>query len=193
MAFTNQETKEVHCKILYCGPAGAGKRENLRSVYRENADEIRSGMMQLESGQQVFRYFDFLPVSLGHVCGYHLKLHLFTLPSSCLFSSVLEIILRGVDGLIFIADSQVSSLAPNIESFREIRALLEEHRYQMDHMPLVLQYNKRDLDDIVPVDVLRQELNLGQFPDFEAIASRSMGTLETLQSMARQVLMKMAS
>ena len=192
MAFTNQETKEVHCKVLYCGPDGAGKRENLRSVYKKNADEYRSGLMELEDTGRAFRYFDFLPVSIGHVQGYHLKLHLFTFPSQCIFDTVSEIILRGVDGIIYVADSRIEKLAANIEHLQEVRNVLTDHGYQLSQLPGVIQYNKRDLDDISPVDILKQELNRGGHPEFEAIASRSVGTLETLQAMAKQILMKMA-
>ena len=193
MAFTNQETKEVHCKILYCGPPGAGKRENLRSIYRENADELKSGVMELADHDHSFRYFDFLPVSLGHVRGYHLKLHLFTLPAHCLFETVGEMILSGLDGMIFVANSRIDQLASNIEQLKGVRLILEERNYKLSRLPAVVQYNKRDLEDIIPVDILRQELNPARNPDFEAIAKRSVGTLETIHSMARQVLMAMAS
>lgn len=192
MAFTNFDTKEINCKIVYFGAHGAGKTENLRSVYKSTSAEVKSGLLELEEAGGPTRFFDFLPISLGHVKDFHLKLHLFTLPTNSLYESVASVILKGVDGFVYVADSRVESMADNVEGLLAARRLLTEEGYNVADMPRVLQYNKRDLHDLVPLDVMRQELNPGNIPDHKAVATQGIGTMETLQSMAKLVLRKIA-
>ena len=192
MAFTNFDTKEINCKIIYCGGRAAGKTENLRSIYRSTSAEMKSGLLELEDPAGPTKFFDFLPISLGHVKDFHLKLHLFTLPTISLYESVTSVILKGVDGFIFVADSRVESMADNVEGLIATRRLFTEEGYNVADMPRVIQYNKRDLHDLVPLEVLRQELNPGNVPDHKAVATQGMGTMETLQSMAKLVLRKIA-
>lgn len=192
MAFTNFETKEINCKVLYFGARSAGKTENLRSIYRNTSAEVRSGLLELEEVAGPTKFFDFLPISLGHVKDFHLKLHLFTLPTNSLYESVSSVILKGVDGFVFIADSRVEAMADNVEGMAMARRLLTEEGLNVADMPRVIQYNKRDLPDLVPLEVLRQELNPGNVPDHKSVATQSLGTLETLQSMAKLVLRKIA-
>lgn len=192
MAFTNFDTKEINCKIIYCGSRGSGKTENLRSVYRSTSAEVKSGLLELEESSGPTKFFDFLPISLGHVKDFHLKLHLFTLPTNSLYESVTSVILKGVDGFVYVADSRVESMADNVEGLIAIRRMLTEEGYNVADMPRVIQYNKRDLHDLVPLDVLRQELNPGNVPDHKAVATQGIGTMETLQSMATLVLRKIA-
>lgn len=192
MAFTNFDTKEINCKIIYCGGRGAGKTENLRAVYRGTSAEVKSGLLELEESSGPTKFFDFLPISLGHVKDFHLKLHLYTLPTNSLYESVSSVILKGVDGFVFVADSRVESMADNVEGLVSARRLLTEEGYNVADMPRVIQYNKRDLLDLVPIEVLRQELNPGNVPDHNAVATQGVGTMETLQSMAKLVLRKIA-
>jgi len=192
MAFTNFDTKEINCKVLYFGPRSAGKTENLRSIFKNTSAEVRSGLLELDEAGQQTRFFDFLPISLGHVKDYHLKLHLFTLPTNSLYESVTSVILKGVDGFIFVADSRVEAMADNVEAMGAARRLLTEEGLNVSDMPRVIQYNKRDLADLVPLEVLRHELNPGNVPDHKGIATQGVGTMETLQSMAKLVLRRIA-
>ncbi len=193
MAFTNFDTKEINCKILFFGARGSGKTENLRSIFKNTSAEVKSGLLELDdAGQGPTKFFDFLPVSLGPVKDFHLKLHLFTLPANPLYESVTSVIMKGIDGFVFVADSRVESMADNVEGLIAARRLLTEEGYNVADMPRVIQYNKRDLNDLVPVEVLRQELNPGNVPDHKAVATQGIGTMETLQSMAKLVLKKIA-
>lgn len=192
MAFTNFDTKEINCKVIYCGPRTAGKTENLRSIFKSTATEVRSGLLELDQADGPTRYFDFLPISLGHVRDFHLKLHLFTLPTNPLYESVSTVILKGVDGFIFVADSRVEAMADNVETMMSVRRMLTDEGYNVNDLPRVIQYNKRDLADLIPVEVMRAELNPGNAPDHKAIATQGIGTMESLQSMAKLVLRKIA-
>lgn len=192
MAFTNFETKEINCKIIYFGPRGAGKTANLRAIYAGTSQDVRSGLLELENSTEPTKFFDFLPLSLGHVKEFHLKLHLFTLPTNPLYESVNSVILKGVDGFVFVADSRVEAMADNVESLKAARQLLTNAGINVAELPRVFQYNKRDLTDILPLEVLKQELNPSNVPDHKAVATESQGTMETLQSMAKLVLKQIA-
>ncbi|TWW12170.1 cell polarity determinant GTPase MglA, partial [Planctomyces bekefii] len=171
---------------------GSGKTENLRSVFRSTSAEIKSGLLELEENTGPTKFFDFLPISLGYVKDFHLKLHLFTLPTNSLYESVRSVILKGVDGFIYVADARVEAMADNVDGLAATRRMLTEEGYNVAEMPRVIQYNKFDLQDIVPYDVLRQELNPGGVPDHKAVATQGLGTMETLQSMAKLVLKKIS-
>jgi len=123
---------------------------------------------------------------------FHLKLHLFTLPTNSLYESVASVILKGMDGFIFVADSRVEAMAANIECLTQLRKLLAEEGFNVADLPKVFQYNKRDLADIMSVEVMRNEINPGSAPDFKAIANQSVGTMESLQAMAKLVLQRIA-
>ena len=192
MAFTNFDTKEINCKIIYFGADHCGKSENLRSIYASTADEMKSGIMELDDPDKGSKYFDFLPISLGHVNDFHIKLHLFTLPAKNLFETVASVLLKGVDGFVFVVDSRLERLAANIECYRSVDRLFREEGYDLGELPRVVQYNKRDLSGLVPLDVLREELNPFGGAEQEAIASESVGTMETLQVMAKQILVSLA-
>lgn len=192
MAFTNFDTKEINCKVLFLGPRGAGKTENLRSIYKNTSAEVRSGLLELEDASGPTKFFDFLPISLGPVKDFHIKLHLYTLPTNSLYDSVRTVILKGVDGFVFVADSRVEAMADNVEAMISARRLLTEEGYNVSDMPRVVQYNKRDLPDVLPLDILRQELNPGGVPDQKSVATQSVGTMETLQAMAKLILRKLA-
>lgn len=192
MAFTSYDTKEINCKILYHGPRSAGKTENLRSIFSSTSRELQAGLLELSSERTSTQFFDFLPVSIGHVGNFHLKLHLYTLPSSTLYESVPSIILKGLDGIVFVADSRVEAMADNIRSLIELKRTLGDEGFNYADLPRVFQYNKRDFSDIVPVEVMRQELNPTGNPDHEAVAVDSKGTLETLQSMSKQVINRLS-
>jgi signal recognition particle receptor subunit beta len=188
MAFTNFETREIHCKVVYFGPGGAGKTINLKSIYSTTATELKSGMVDMTGPGGPTPFFDFLPVSIGTIKNHHVKLHLYTMPSHPLYETLLHTMLKGVDAFVFVADSRMEAMADNLDAMTNVRHLLTDHGYSFPDVPRVIQYNKRDMEQLMPVDILREELNPAGFPDHEAIATRSIGTLETLQSVARQIV-----
>lgn len=192
MAFTNHETKEINCKIIYFGPSGSGKTENLRSILRLTLPEAKSGVFSLQPKDESSVFFDFLPVSLGHVKGYHIKLHLFSLSLNSPFETTTTLMLKGLDGYVFVADSRVDYLAENVEALSKMERLLRDQGYNIMDLAKVVQYNKRDVEPRIPLDVLSRELNPSEAADCEAIAVESVGSIETLQSMAKQVLRKLA-
>ena len=193
MAFTNYETKEINSKILYLGTQGAGKTANLRSIFNQTSPEVKAGLLELSaSGAEKSVFFDFLPVSVGFVKGFHLKLHLYTVPSNTLYETVRSIIMKGADGYVFVADSSPEKLASNIEELQYIRKILVDEGITQADMPAVIQYNKKDLHGSVPVEVLRSELNPTRLPDFEASAKNGTGVLESLLDVTTQVIRRLA-
>jgi hypothetical protein len=192
MAFTNFDTKEINCKVLYFGPTGAGKTETLKSIFNSTSADVKAGLLELEDTESTTKFFDFLPVSIGHVRDFHIKLHLFTLPTNSLYQSVPGVVMKGVDGFVYIADSRVEAMADNIECMLDARRMLAEEGHNVAEMPRVVQYNKRDMQDVIPVEVLRQELNPGSVPDFETVASTGQGTMDALQAMAKLVINKIS-
>ncbi len=188
MAFTNYDTKEINCKIVYCGPESAGKTANLRSIFSCTSAEVVSGLMEFEESPESTPFFDFLPISLGQINDYHLKLHLYTVTKNPAYETVNSVILKGLDGYVFVADSRIESMIDNLRSLQNWHNLLEREGISHANLPCVVQYNKRDLKEIVPIEILRQELNGRGAVDHHAVATDSKGTMETLQSMARLVL-----
>jgi mutual gliding-motility protein MglA len=188
MAFTNFETKDIHCKIVYFGPAGSGKTENLRSIFNQTSSEIKSGLLELKQDDSSTRYFDFLPLSLGQLGDFHVKMHLFTLPISSLYESTASVILRGLDGFVFVADSRADCLVKNIEALDKCKKILLAEGYNVADLPRVIQYNKRDLHDIFPIKILREQLNPSGYPDVEASAISHIGITESLEAIAQQIM-----
>ncbi len=193
MAFTNYDSKEINCKVVYFGAEGAGKTTNLRSVFSSTSSEVRSGLMDFSDEVEPTPYFDFLPVSLGYVNDFHVKMHLYTLPNNPLYPTTRSVILKGIDGYVFVADSRMESMLANLEAMRETQRILTAEGLPALEIPRVVQYNKRDLPDAIPVGVLRREINSYGVPDVEAVAKHSQGTLETLQEMAKLVLRQLKS
>lgn len=191
MAFTNFETKEIHCKVIYFGPTSAGKTENLKSIFNQTSVEIKSGLLELQEQDGSTRYFDFLPLSIGQLGEFHIKMHLFTLPVSTLYQSTASVILRGVDGFIFVADSRAECLVDNVKALNNCRKALKDEGYSVSDMPKVIQYNKRDLPGIMSIDLLRKELNPSGDPDMEVSAKANVGIVECLESIARQIMDKL--
>jgi signal recognition particle receptor subunit beta len=185
MAFTNFDTKEIHSKVIYFGPPSSGKTANLKSIFTSTSSEVQSGLLELQEDRGATPYFDFLPLSLGRIRDFHFKVHLFTLPMNSLYQTVSSVILKGVDGFVFVADSRIESLSDNIENLRQCRKILLDEGYNVSELPRVVQYNKRDMPNILPVDILRQELNPTGAPDFEAIATTGQGVIETLEGLAQ--------
>lgn len=192
MAFTNFDTKEINCKIFYFGPPYCGKTTNLRAIYKKTSLEFQSGLMRFEETTYPTRFFDFLPLSLGQIRDYHVKLHLYTLPTNSLYKHVNSVLLKGIDGFVFVVDSAFDALNENIKYLNYVKNILIDEGVNFLELPKVFQYNKRDLHDAIPVPILRQTLNTYGVNDNEAIASQGIGSMETLQQIAKLILKKLS-
>jgi signal recognition particle receptor subunit beta len=189
MALINRASHEISCKIVYYGPGLGGKTTNLRHIYSKVAPEVKGQMISLATELDRTLFFDFMPLDLGTIQGYRTKFHLYTVPGQVFYNASRKLVLRGVDGVVFVADSQTECLAGTLESFVNLGENLAEMSLSFDTVPLVIQYNKRDLPNIVPLDDLRTRLNPdGRFSCHEAVASQGIGVMETLKSVAKLVL-----
>ena len=188
MTFINYNTKEIHFKILYYGPAGSGKTRNLRYIFENTADEQKGEMVAIADGGARSAYFDFLPVFLGKVRGYNTRLHLYAIPGLAVPETQGRLLTKGVDGIVFVADSQPARLEANLESYRRLKAELATYRYRLDRIPHVFQYNRRDAEGAVPIEMLHNVLNEHGAPEFPANAKTGDGVLETLKTIGKMVL-----
>ncbi len=191
MSFINYSSREINCKIVYYGPGLCGKTTNLQYIYAKTNPEAKGKMISLETETERTLFFDFLPLSLGEIRGFKTRFHLYTVPGQVFYDASRKLILKGVDGVVFVADSQVERLDANIESLENLRENLEEQGYDLDKLPYVVQYNKRDLPTAVDAGYLREALNPTNVPDFEAVATTGMGVFDTLKAVAKQVLIEL--
>lgn len=191
MAFANFDTHEVHCKILYFGAPGSGKTSNLRKILQRTSPEIAGEQMELAPPQEP-SFFEFLPVSLGKIREHHLKAHLYILPAYGLYQTLPAVMMKGIDGLIFVADSAVDKLPLNLKALAHTQALLQSQGLMMADVPAVMQYNKRDLSSALPLTYLRTHLNTLSLPDVEAQAVDGVGVMESLQLVVQQFVQQMA-
>ena len=188
MSFINYASREINCKIAYYGPGLCGKTTNLQFVYQKTAPEAKGKMISLATETERTLFFDFLPLALGEIRGFKTRFHLYTVPGQVFYDASRKLILKGVDGVVFVADSQEERMDANIESVENLRINLTEQGYDLDKIPYVVQYNKRDLPNTVGVDELRRELNPTNVPDFEACATTGEGVFETLKAIAKLIL-----
>ena len=191
MSFINYSAREINCKIVYYGPGLCGKTTNLKYIYSRTRPEARGKMVSLATETERTLFFDFLPLSLGQIKGFRTRFHLYTVPGQIFYDSSRKLILKGVDGIVFVADSQIERMDANIESFENLKDNLQEQGYSLQQIPYVIQYNKRDLPDRVPVDQMRQVLNTEGVPDFEAVATEGKGVFDTLKAVVKQVLIEL--
>ncbi len=188
MASINYAFKEISCKIVYYGPGLSGKTTNLQYVHQKIPPQTRGELISLATDQDRTLYFDFLPVNIGKVHGFSTKFQLYTVPGQVYYNATRKLVLRGVDGLVFVADSQKSKMDENLESYQNLVENLLEYGYNLNKMPLVLQYNKRDLTPIIPVEELEKALNPQGLPFYEAVAVRGAGVFDTLKCISKLVL-----
>lgn len=189
MALINRAAREISCKIVYYGPGLGGKTTNLRYIYGKISPDSKGQMISLATELDRTLFFDFMPLDLGEIAGYKTKFHLYTVPGQVFYNASRKLVLRGVDGVVFVADSQTECLEATLESFANLGENLAEMSLSLDTVPLVIQYNKRDLPNIVPLDVLRSKIDpQGRFPSFESVASQGIGVMETLKQVAKMVL-----
>ncbi|MBI5599609.1 MAG: GTPase domain-containing protein [Deltaproteobacteria bacterium] len=188
MSFINYSAREINCKIVYYGPGLCGKTTNLNFIYRKTRPESRGKMISLATETERTLFFDFLPLALGEIKGFKTRFHLYTVPGQIFYDASRKLILKGVDGIVFVADSQVERMDANIESFDNMKDNLEDHGYSLKKIPYVIQYNKRDILNCVPVAEMKKILNVDGVPDFEGMALQGTGVFETLKSVVKSVL-----
>jgi signal recognition particle receptor subunit beta len=188
VSFINYSSREINCKLVYYGPGLCGKTTNLQYIYNKTKPDAKGKMISLATETERTLFFDFLPLSLGEIRGFKTRFHLYTVPGQVFYDASRKLILKGVDGVCFVADSQMERMEANIESLENLRENLIEQGYQLEKLPYVIQYNKRDLPSAVPVEELSSALNDLGVPEFEAVATTGVGVFDTLKSMAKQVL-----
>jgi signal recognition particle receptor subunit beta len=188
VSFINYMAREINCKIVYYGPGLCGKTTNLQYIYKRTNPEAKGKMISLATETERTLFFDFLPLSLGEIRGFKTRFHLYTVPGQVFYDASRKLILKGVDGVIFVADSQLERLEANQESLDNLRTNLAEHGYSLEKMPYVIQYNKRDLPNALPLEELRQLLNPANVLDYEASARTGQGVFETLKAVSKLVL-----
>ena len=191
MSFINYLSREINCKIVYYGPGLCGKTTNLQWIYQRTAPEAKGKMISLATEQDRTLFFDFLPLSLGEIRGFKTRFHLYTVPGQVFYDASRKLILKGVDGVVFVADSQIERMEANLESLENLQLNLSEQGYQLEKIPYVIQFNKRDLPNIAPIGELRELLNPMNVPDYEAVASCGNGVFDTLKSVAKLVFIEL--
>lgn len=189
MSFVNYHTKEINCKIVYYGPGLGGKTTNIQYIYQKTSSNNKGQMITLNTENERTLFFDFLPLDLGEIRGFKTRFHLYTVPGQVFYEASRKLILRGVDGLVFVADSQVERMEANIESLNGLQGNLLEQGYDMSKVPMVMQWNKRDLPNIVPIEDMQYQLNKLNLPAFEAVATNGKGVFETLKMISKSVLL----
>lgn len=190
MALINYATKEINVKIVYYGPGLGGKTTNLRWIYGKLDQQAKGKMITLATEMDRTLFFDFLPVDLGNVRGFQTRFHLYTVPGQVFYNASRRIILRGADGLIFVADSQRERREDNLESLQNLKENLATFNLKLSDTPYVMQYNKRDLPNIMSVAEMEELLNQAKVPYFEAVATQGIGVFESLKEIAKAVIRK---
>jgi hypothetical protein len=192
MSLINYSSREINCKIVYYGPGLCGKTTNIQYVYNKVDPGTKGKLITLATEMDRTLFFDFLPLELGTVKGFKTRFHLYTVPGQVYYDASRKLILRGVDGIVFVADSQTSRYDANIESLYNLHENLEEYKLRIEDIPFVIQYNKRDMPDVITMDDLEMELNPEGNPAFEAVAVRGDGVFDTLKCVAKGVLKKLS-
>jgi signal recognition particle receptor subunit beta len=188
MSMINYASREINCKIVYYGPGLGGKTTNLEYVYSRVNPDTKGKMISLATETERTLFFDFLPIDLGEIRGFKTRFHLYTVPGQVYYNASRKLILKGVDGLIFVADSQRERAEANIEAMHNLYENLESYGYDLETIPFAIQYNKRDLSNSVDVAELRAQLNPSGVPDFEGVAIEGKGVFDTLKSVSKLVV-----
>src|ERR1051326_3796883 len=191
MTFINYASREINCKIVYYGPGLCGKTTNLQFIYDSTASQAKGKLISLATESDRTLFFDFMPLELGTVRGFKTRFHLYTVPGQVFYEASRKLILKGVDGVVFVADSQVERMDANIESLWNLENNLKAQGYDLMKIPYVLQLNKRDLPNVVTMDELKKELMRKGEPVYEAVAYKGVGVFDTLKAVAKQVLVEL--
>ena len=188
MSFINYMAREINCKIVYYGPGLCGKTTNLQYIYERTNPDAKGKMISLATETERTLFFDFLPLSLGEIRGFKTRFHLYTVPGQVFYDASRKLILKGVDGVIFVADSQLERMDANVEAIENLETNLKAQGYDLKTIPYVLQLNKRDLPNVETVDEMKRLLMKKNEPVFEAVAAKGPGVFETLKGVAKLVL-----
>jgi len=188
MSFINYSSREINCKIVYYGPGLCGKTTNLQYIYNKTNPEAKGKMISLATETERTLFFDFLPLSLGEIRGFKTRFHLYTVPGQVFYDASRKLILKGVDGVVFVADSQIERMEANLESVENLRVNLGEQGYDLNRIPYVVQYNKRDLPSVATIEELQRLVNPRGVPEFQAVAPTGVGVFDTLKQVAKLVL-----
>ena len=188
MTFINYAAREINCKIVYYGPGLGGKTTNLQWIHERTRVESKGKLISLATETDRTLFFDFLPLELGTIRGFRTRFHLYTVPGQVFYDASRKLILKGVDGVVMVADSQEMRRDANIESVHNLKSNLKDHGYELNGLPYVLQLNKRDLPTALPVETLTGDLRIGDEPVFEAVATQGTGVFDTLKGVIKLVL-----
>lgn len=186
----NHTSKQVTAKIVYYGTGLGGKTTNLQYIFSVTNPRARGELVSMETEIERTLFFDLLPINVGLLKGYQTKFQLYTVPGQVFYDSTRRLVLKGADGIVFVADSQELMDQANLESFENLKANLNFHNQNLEEMPLVFQYNKRDLKNVMSVERMNQDLNQLCRPHFEAVASNGRGVIETLRDISSLTLIK---
>ncbi len=193
MSFINYAAREINVKIVFYGPGLCGKTTNLQYIYEKSNPQQKGKLISLATETDRTLFFDFLPLDLGAVRGFKTRFHLYTVPGQVFYDASRKLILKGVDGVVFVADSQEARMDANAESLSNLEDNLSENGFELKTVPYVLQFNKRDLPSAMLVDDMYRLLNFKGEPTFEAVATKGIGVFETLKAVAKQVLYELRS
>ena len=193
MSFINYAAREINVKIVFYGPGLCGKTTNLQYIYEKSSPQQKGKLISLATETDRTLFFDFLPLDLGAVRGFKTRFHLYTVPGQVFYDASRKLILKGVDGVVFVADSQEARMDANVESLSNLEDNLSENGFELKTVPYVLQFNKRDLPSAMVVDDMYRLLNFKGEPTFEAVATKGIGVFETLKAVAKQVLYELRS
>jgi len=194
MSFINYSSREIILKIVYYGPGLCGKTTNIKFIYAGTNPDARGKLISLETKAERTLFFDFLPLSLPSIRGFKTRLHLYSVPGQLFYSASRKLIMKGADGVVFVADSQRERLEANLISFEDMKENLEAYGLTIDTIPFVIQYNKRDLPNSLSLSELREALNPdGRYQDFEAVAAapNGPGVFDTLKAVVKMILVKL--
>ena len=191
MALVNAAAREIHCKIVYYGPGFGGKTTNVAKIHETAPSEAKGELLSIATETERTLFFDFLPLDLGEVEGYKVRFQVYTVPGQPMYERTRVAVLTGVDGVVFVADSGRERFRENLQSMEEMRRILAALGRPLDRTPLVIQYNKRDLPDAVPVPVLEARLNQWGAPYVEAVASSGQGVLATLREISKLIVARL--
>jgi signal recognition particle receptor subunit beta len=191
MTFINYASREINCKIVYYGPGLCGKTTNIQWIHEQANPEKRGKLVSLATETDRTLFFDFLPLDMGTVKGFKVRFHLYTVPGQVFYDASRKLILRGCDGVIFVADSQAARMEANIESIANLATNLKDNGFDIRTIPYVLQLNKRDMPTAAPLQEMEDLLRFRGEPMLEAVANRGTGVIETLKACARQILMEL--
>jgi signal recognition particle receptor subunit beta len=188
LSFINYSSREINCKIVYYGPGLCGKTTNLQHIYTKTNPDLKGKMISLATETERTLFFDFLPLALGEIRGFKTRFHLYTVPGQVFYDASRKLILKGVDGVVFVADSQIERMEANVESLENLKTNLAEQGYELATLPYVVQHNKRDLPNAAPLEEMQRLLNPNGVTEYEACATSGKGVFETLKGVAKGVL-----